>query len=397
MTDQNFCILINSLTRGGAEKTVATLLLEFQQQGLKVPLICLEKNDVQIIESAQITYLSDQTGESEGAFKKFVSLFMFARKLKKYTRNNNIELVQSHIYRANYVNVLARMLGSKHKTQLVNHGIPEQYSKGGLAGRINQLLIRWLYPRADQVICPSLDMIKSLKKMGVRNDKLVHISNPVDIDEIQYMAKQEVINDVFEFELGKKYLIAVGRLEAVKRTEDIIKAFAALAEIKPELDLILLGSGSEEHKLRNAAKELNVASRVHLLGYVVNPYQYLARSELFISASENEGFSLVIVEALALGLPVVSSDCSGGPREILASGGLFTNRVNKGEVKQVTHGIFFRTGDVKGLILAINMLLNDVALKERYARLSGQQAQNFDKKATASRYLKNTHQLMGAC
>ncbi len=238
MADKKFCVLINSLTEGGAEKAVATLMPEYQKQGADVPLVCLEKNDVHKINATGINYLSNQTGSGEGAIRKFVSLFIFAHKLKRYIRANGICLVQSHIYRANYVNVLARLMGSVHKAQLVNHGIPQQYGEGGITGRINQTLIRWLYPRADQVICPSIEMMYSLQQMGVVKEKLRHITNPVDLVDIEKQSAAPVDAELFEFQPDKKYLITIGRLERVKRTGDIIDAFSNIAGSRPEVELM---------------------------------------------------------------------------------------------------------------------------------------------------------------
>lgn len=396
MAEQNFCMLINSLAEGGAEKVVATLLPEFQQQGQDVPLICLVRNDVHKIEGAQITYLSSQTGSSEGFIKKFVSLFLFAYKLKKYIKANHICLVQSHIYRANYVNVLAKLMAAGHQAQLVNHGIPEQYRMSGIAGAVNQRLIRWLYPRADEVICPSLGMMNSLQQMGVAREKLKHLPNPVDEAEIRKLGSLAVSNDSFKFEPDRKYFIAIGRLEPVKSTQDIIAAFAQIAGTYLRLELIILGSGSQENQLTKLARNLGIAERVHLLGRVENPYQYLSRCEVFINASETEGFSLVIVEALTLGIPVISTDCAGGPRDILAPGESFTQISRAGDVRQVEYGIFVHPHDVMGLAKAMTILLVDEHLRQQYASKGKQHSQGYDKVKTAGRYLQSIYQLMDA-
>ncbi|MFT5350513.1 MAG: glycosyltransferase involved in cell wall biosynthesis [Gammaproteobacteria bacterium] len=396
MNNQNFSILINSLAEGGAEKVVATLIPEFKQQGLDVPLICMEQNDVQKIESAQITYLSKQTGMDETFFKKFISLFTFARQLKKHIKANQVRLVQSHIYRANYVNVLAKLMGAGHKVQLVNHGIPEQYLKGGFSGSINRLLIRLLYPCADQVICPSMSMLDSLQAMGVSKGKLNHITNPVDVTKVRKMGALAISNEFFEFDSNKRYAISIGRLEPVKCTSDIVEAFATVTEVCPELELIILGSGSQREQLLKQIEQMGINERVHLFGHVDNPYQYLARCELFISASENEGFSLVIVEALALAVPVISTDCTGGPRDILAPGKPLLVPPGKGKIGQANYGVFFHAHDVTGLVRAMTTLLSDEELRAHYAEQGKLRSRDYDKVRTAGQYLYSTYKLMDA-
>ena len=90
---------------------------------------------------------------------KRVQLWMLrAVRLKKFIKKHKITVVQSHMYRPNYVNLLARKLGSQHRVQIINHGIAGRYRGQGLLGRVNLFLIRNLYPIADEVICPSMGL-----------------------------------------------------------------------------------------------------------------------------------------------------------------------------------------------------------------------------------------------
>jgi glycosyltransferase involved in cell wall biosynthesis len=181
---KKICVLINSLAGGGAEKVVATLYPEYLKRGLCISLLCLEESNFYDISGVSPVYLSTQTGREEGGIKKLVSLFSFAFKLKAYIKKNQISLVQSHIYRSNYVNVLSRIFGAKHKVQIVNHGMPGQYKTEGMSGKINRFLIRWLYPKADQVICPSQGMIEEFVELGVPAQKTLRIPNPFDLEAI---------------------------------------------------------------------------------------------------------------------------------------------------------------------------------------------------------------------
>jgi N-acetylgalactosamine-N,N'-diacetylbacillosaminyl-diphospho-undecaprenol 4-alpha-N-acetylgalactosaminyltransferase len=131
-----------------------------------------------------------------------------------------------------------------------------------------------------------------------------------------------------------------------------------------------------------------------LLGHVANPYQYLSRSAFLISASENEGFSLVIVEALTLGIPVVSTDCAGGPREILAGEAPAGNAT--GQVGLAPYGLMVNVHDTIGLAKAMELVLNDQSVRQRYAAKGKKRARMYDKGLSADRYMEYMHQLMGA-
>lgn len=389
-------MLINSLTEGGAEKVVSILFPEIRALKPQISLVCLEKDDVFKIDNADICYFSSNSGNGVSQFRKFSSLLWFALQLKKFVRENSISLVQSHIYRANYVNILARKFGSHHRVQIVNHGMPSQYRQSGLKGKIHHRLIRFLYPQADQVICPSQGMIEELAEFNIPAAKFRQIQNPVNLDELLLLGKGEASPQEFTFHPDKRYLIAIGRLEPVKRMADVIEAFARVSRANEELDLIILGNGSEEGRLKDLAQQLQLGDRVHMPGHVNNPYLYLARSYALISASETEGFSNVIVEALALSKPVISTDCRSGPREILAPGSNLGRHLEEGTMQVAEFGVLVPVGDTVALAKAMEALIKDTHLFARYCERAPKRAVQFNKDRIAASYVTEMAGLLGA-
>ncbi|MFC1775857.1 glycosyltransferase [Pseudomonadota bacterium] len=388
--------MVNSLAGGGAEKVVVTLYPEYQKAGVQLSLLCLEMNNFYNIKGVSPTYLSSQTGSDEGGFKKLSSLISFALKLKKYSAKNQIDLVQSHIYRSNYVNVLARIMGAKHKVQIANHGMPSQYGNEGLSGRINLFLIKWLYPKADQVICPSQGMINEFMQLGVPKEKLQLIRNPFDIEELQRLSKQEMIPEEFAFDPDKKYLICIGRLQAVKRMEDIVWAFYELQKSDDKGELLILGEGEKWDAIAALKMQLAISKKVHMIGQVENPHKFLARSNVFVSASEFEGFSNVIVEALAAGTPVLSTDCESGPREILDPEKTREHPIAPGCVEKVRHGLMVPVGDIKAMTKAMRQLLDEPDLKNVVSGGGKDRAAQFDKESIANKYLEQCSEVLGS-
>jgi len=391
----DLCILSNSLSSGGGEKIAAILCEEIRKEGINVVFTCLEKNDFYSINNDKVYYLSDHTGTDESAFKKLFFLLVFALRLKKLLKKENISVVQSHLYRANYINILAKLLGSGHRAQIVNHGIVSRYKKEKLVGKINLFLIKNLYGRADQVVFPSKGMMLDLKMMhNFRNDMQV-INNPFDINRILKQKQEAFKEDEFIFNKQKKYLIVVGRLEKVKRVSDVIKAVDKLKKKFRSVELIILGEGPEKSNILKLIDRLHLDQKVHLLGRVTNPFKYIAKADILISASEYEGFSNVIVEAFISGTAVISTDCKSGPREILSPKSDVKKKLKPGEMEFSEFGVLVPVADHETMAKAVEVLLTENDRLNNYSENGIQRAREFDKKLIKEKYINNIKLLTG--
>ena len=154
----------------------------------------------------------------------------------------------------------------------------------------------------------------------------------------------------------------MGRLIALKGFEDVL---LALSKLDKDIELIVLGTGNDENKLKELVKELNIVSRVHFLGQVKNPFYYISRSHLFILSSSVEGFPNVLVEAMVCRTAIISTDCISGPREILAPSTNHSFQLKKG-LEMGEFGILYPVGDVEELQKSILLLLHDEKLREDY-------------------------------
>lgn len=335
---KKMAFLINSMSGGGAEKLVLTLLERLQTDGVSIELICLEKNDVyNVNESIKITYLTDWNNVS--GTKKLIFLPFLAFRLFNYVKKYQIEIVQSHLFRANYVNLLSKLLfRSNHNIQVVNHSVISRYKKEGISGKINLFLIKKLYPLADKIISVSNAVQKDMQNLfAFKNDQKV-IYNMFNISYIQKLANEEIDN--FKFDITKRYIVSVGRLIQLKRNKDLIYA---LPKLDNDVELIFIGEGEEKQNLNVISKKLGVLARTHFLGWVDNPYKYIKNSNILICTSQTESFGNVLVEAMACGIPVISTKC-GGPEEIIL------NEVD---------GYLVNIRDVGDIVKKINLILSD--------------------------------------
>jgi len=350
-------LLVNSLGNGGGEKIVSTIVNELSKTN-QVEVILLEnKIFYEIDENTKLTILNLKI-QNQSNLLKFLLIPVFAWKLAKYVKTYHIDIVNSHLYRANYINVLAKIFGAKHKIIIVNHGDPFQYKKKGLLGKINLFLIKNLYHKSNLVITISKIMRKRILKI-VPQAKIEVINNPYDINITKDFSRKNIN---FAFNKNKKYLICMGRLIKLKRFVDIIIAVSKLDE---NIELIILGDGIERKNLEKIAKNYRVNNRIHFTGNVKNPFAYLKKSDIFILSSESEGFPNSIIEALVCNLPIVSSDCISGPREILAPSSNINIQL-KDSIEIAEYGILFPVGDVEKLVESINLLLENEKLCNQY-------------------------------
>jgi glycosyltransferase involved in cell wall biosynthesis len=194
--------------------------------------------------------------------------------------------------------------------------------KRAWAAAIQVLSIRWLYRLADARVVPSRGAASDLARLMRVDDRDVTVlPNPV-VDEALDRAAQQPIDEPW---LGdgwdRPVIVAVGSLTARKDYATLLRAFARLRRDQP-CRLILVGRGRCQSSLAAQARALGIDDDVRMTGFIANPYPYIQGADVFAHTARWEGLGIVLVEALALGTPVVATDCPSGPAEILKAGSL---------------------------------------------------------------------------
>ena len=186
------------------------------------------------------------------------------------------------------------------------------------------------YSKFDEVICVSQIVKEGIeKKYNVKNAKVLY--NPINREKILKLSNEKIddINHSNKFKL-----ISVGRLSKEKGYDRLLRVVKKLVNEQIGCELLIIGSGKEYDKLNSYIKNNNLEYNIKIVGYKENPYKYVKSSDLFVCSSLSEGYSLVIAESLVLGIPVVSTKCSG-PIEILRNGenGLLVENSEEGLYK----------------------------------------------------------------
>jgi glycosyltransferase involved in cell wall biosynthesis len=182
--------------------------------------------------------------------------------------------------------------------------------------------IRHGYRQLDGLTAVSRAIADDLRQyFGIIGVPIAVLANPILSDDLQDLAAAPCAHPWLAQPRGAgrpPVIVALGGLRKVKGFDTLLRAFARLAD--PRARLILIGEGKERSRLIDLASRLGLADRLDLPGFCVNPFPYLARADLLALSSRREGLPNALVEAMALGTPVVATDCSGGVLDLLQSG-----------------------------------------------------------------------------
>lgn len=304
---KHIAFFVTSLNVGGVERAFVNLANSFLDSGYKVDFVVCQytgnlKNELD--KKANVIVLSDSR------LRK--SIFQLLRYIKK----SDADCIITGPTYPNIVALIANFLAfNKMKVIVSQHSYQDiEMNNLGLLGKAAPLLIKATYNYASKVVCVSkgvaMDMIKNY---NIKSAKTATIYNAViDLSFLQ-KACDSIQNVDTTHIFDKKYLIAVGRLVAVKNYSFMIEAYAKLRKLNPdfEYDLVILGEGEELGNLQNLIKNNNLQNFVHLLGSFANPLPIIKNASLFIHTSFSEAMPLVYVEALALKVPVVTINNKG--------------------------------------------------------------------------------------
>jgi glycosyltransferase involved in cell wall biosynthesis len=241
--------------------------------------------------------------------------------LVRYLRRERPHIMISGAVQTNIVAVWARRLAAvPMRLILTEHNIISVITTNArmLRTRTTPFLIRQFYPWADDIVAVSHGAAQDLAHILGPAKRIHVIYNPVVGPEFWRRAAEPLIDPRFDAD-PRPVILAVGRLHYHKDYPTLLRA---LALVRNEIDVraVFLGDGEERDRLLTLARELNVESAVSFLGNVSNPLPYMKRAAVLALSSVVEALPTVLIEALAVGLPIVATDCPTGPREILCDG-----------------------------------------------------------------------------
>lgn len=367
-TIRRLVILINELGGGGAERVAATLANYLHEQmGLEITIVTLDggPSSYPLVPGVEVRPLwTHRLARGPG---KVLSLPLAAVAFARLVRVDRPDAAMSFLVRANIVMVLSGWLGNWLPTIISERVASTVYAGSSLVAIVMRTLVRLLYPRADGVIAISEGVKKSLVAQGIPVGRIRVIHNPQSVDQIMSEAATADTRRDNTFRL-----ISVARLTDQKDLPTLLRAFRMIRQVEGRARLIMLGEGPDAEALKRLAVELDIADAIEWRGWLP-PYRAMAEADVFVLSSRYEGFANVIVEAMACGLPVVSTDCESGPSEILANG---------------EYGLLVPVGDSKAMAAAILRLIGDPQLRGSLRDRGRRRARDFDVSVMAPAYLE---------
>jgi len=389
-------VLLPSLEGGGAERSMLNLVKAFMARGRSVDLVLYQAKgaylgeipdgatmiELQATGGVQARWIAALTNIRDFfallrpvlLAKKNAPEIARLRSLQHYMKKRRPDVILSALPYANLVAVWAKQASAFRMPVIVSErnalstycAAPSNYRKW--RWRYLPELVRRTYPKADAVVAVSNHVANELTTaVGLKHQNVTTIYNPVTDDTLRANAKKALEHAWFT-PGAAPVILGVGRLTEQKDFSTLMLAFANV-RAKRAARLVILGEGRLREDLATLANELCIQADVDMPGFVENPFQYMARASVLVLSSQYEGLPGVLIQAMACGCPVVSTDCPGGSAEILANG---------------EYGALVAVGDADGMTKAVLAELDNPTARDILLR----RAQDFSVERAADNYLK---------
>lgn len=365
---KKLAVFLYSMGPGGAERVVSNLLPALCEK-YEVHLVLMSEVVAYEIPRAVKIHFLERSDPYESGVKKLFRLAFalpsLALKYKKLCENLGIDAHFVLMNRPCYVALAAKILGLKGRMVISERSCPSVIYKSGLSGFANRIFVKALYPRADLILANAQGNADDLvRNFGCDAAKTKVLYNAVDLAAIKTLA-----NEPLEGKF-KPFFLNIGRLDSGKNQAMLIKIIANLKDKRATLGI--LGKGPLHGELQNLIDELGVGERVKLLGTDKNPFKFIKNAQCFLCASRFEGFSNVLLEALACERFIISTDHKSGARELLGDD---------------EYGILTPVDDKKAMEAAMRRALEDEDLRQDYEKKAYGRVAKFDKNAVAAQLI----------
>lgn len=387
-------ILINSLAGGGAERQVSILSSYLKPDRI----ITLESDRAYIIDEVPVQALTSHR-KSDSSLMKNLYIPLYACKVSRTVKRHDVIL--SFLERANFVNILLKLfMGTR--AVITERTTPSVAYQRGLR-RLKKAMIRFFYPLADMIVVNSEGVREDIENLcQVRKGKVKVIYNSYNIDEIKELSRRDP-GPKYQSLFSSPVIINVGNLVSAKGHWHLIRIFSRVKKEIPDVKLVILGEGKlrfylldlagnlglKVYTVWNSKQEDPAGEDVYFLGFKSNPFAFLSRAKLFVFPSLREGFPNALLEAMACGLPVISSDCRSGPREILSRETQYKTKIRVDRFSE--YGILMPMCDGKNYsardeLTGVEKLWSEVVIRmlrdskscQEYAKRSLKRANAFD-------------------
>ena len=371
---QKLLISINALKSGGAERVVSVLLEQLKNDFEIHLAVYTTGANYHIPEEIKIFDLKQPFHENE--IIRLLKIPYLSYKLNQYAKKNNIPVSVAFLNRACYLNALMKSFwGYKGRVIMCQrtHLTSILKGTGKLYAKLTSFLIRHSFKKADLVLTNSIAMKDDLQQHFAVTKPIDVIYNPIDVGLIKAKSIEPVaanINDPAFF-----YFIIVGGFRKEKNQALVVEAMSLLKDLTCKL--ILCGDGPFEEKLKHQVITLGISDKIIFHPFDTNPYKLMSKADCLVLSSDVEGFPNVLLEALACGKPIISTDCRSGPREMLAPSTDPSVEVTK-NFSEEEFGLLTPVGNSAILANAMREMVTNKSLQNRLQQKAEGRAMNYD-------------------
>ncbi len=352
-------LLLPTLFVGGAEKVSLNLAGEFHRMGYDVDLVLSEKKGELLSEvpkGVNVVNLDEWTPLFSGVVPSTPALAYYLRKIRPDT-------VISALTHSNLSIILASRIAGYPDNLIITEHL--HTSSPSRKQEVAFELAKFLYTEADEIVAVSKGVAEGVSsKCDIGIGQIKTITNPVVSPDIHRKKKEPIEHRWFDREVP--VITSLGRLADQKDYPTLLHSFKKLLS-KRDARLVVIGTGELREDLEDYSEQLEIDNKVEFTGFVDNPYKYLYNSDAFVMSSKKEGLPTVLIEALACGCPIISTDCPSGPREILQNG---------------KYGRLVPVGDSMALAESVDDVLSDPPSAERQFT----RAEDYSVSVAAKRY-----------
>ncbi len=309
MTNKKIAIVINSLkVGGGAEKTASALADGLKGRGHDVFVFVFSRSEEECAVNCEITVL--ESALPKNSLGALSAIFSRGKEIAKKSKERSIDTFISFMEEANFASLSSKIIfGNKARVICSVRNNPEK--KKPMA----RFLMRALYRFADGLVVNSSALAGLLEGFS---SKVSVVYNPMDYEEAQKRAVEDLsMEDAKIFGDGPVF-VNIGRLHPQKGQDVLIRAFSLVVKETPQAKLVFIGEGESKERLMALSSSLGLPSKVLFLGRRKNVFPFLRKASVFVLSSNWEGMPNVLLEAMAIGTPIVATDCPTGVREVVA-------------------------------------------------------------------------------
>jgi len=408
---KNVLLLVNQFYGGGAQKVIANLSI-YLSAYYKVTVAIYNDTDKVVFEykgdfiKLNLPFAADT--HNNPIHKRAIRSLSLLKQVRKLKKQKQIDVTISFMEASNIVNILTRRNDKiiiSVRSFLSNEfaDIPRL--------KVFGTFIRFLYKRADHIVVPAnLLKIDLIKNFSVPENKVQLIYNFTDFAAVERLKQAPLPDHHLKIFNNDPVIINIGRINFPKAQWLQPMVLSRVKSKIPRAKLVILGDGQLKEKVydtaiqcglnifeegKNSIEDLDNNFDVYLLGFASNPFPYLSKSHVFLMTSVYEGFPNVLIEAMSCGLPVISSDCESGPREILSPSTDIHAKAQATEFAE--YGVLTPVADKEGIgdnefadyaAQAVTGILTNDEKYKLYRKKSIERAADFDVKSILAQWIE---------